>query len=88
MDCPIWLALTQKLELGNPRVHWNNWFRTKTWLKTWRWGYGALLFGRRYQLWVPMPALATHMESSGLSPLVDWQSLFQSANPLSKAPHD
>lgn len=88
MDCPIWLALTQKFELCAPRVHWHDWFRLKTWLKTWRWGYGTLLFGRRYRLWVPMPALATHMESSGLSPLVDWQSLFQSANPQSTGSHE
>jgi hypothetical protein len=76
MDCPIWLALTQKLELAKPRVHWHDAFRLKTWAKTWRWGYRALLFGRRYRLWTPMPALATHMESSCQSPLVDWQTLF------------
>jgi hypothetical protein len=77
MDCPIWLALTQKGELANFRVHWSDTFRLKTWVKTWRWGYRALLFGRRYRLWAPMPTLATHMESSGLSPLIDWQSLFR-----------
>jgi hypothetical protein len=82
MDCPIWLALTQKLELCDPRVHWHDWFRIKTWLKTLRWGYGPLLFGRRYRLWAPMPALATHMESSGLSPLVDWPSHFKSTTTL------
>jgi hypothetical protein len=76
MDCPVWLALTQKYELANPRVHWPDLFRFKTWLKTLRWGYGAVLFGKRYRLWVPMPALATHMESSCLSPILDWQSLF------------
>lgn len=76
MDCPIWLSLTQKGELANLRVHWNDTFRLKTWAKTWIWGYRALLFGRRCRLWVPMPTLATHMESSGLSPLIDWQSLF------------
>jgi hypothetical protein len=76
MDCPIWLSLTQKLELADYRVHWHDMFRVKTWVKTWRWGYRALLFGRRYRLWTPMPALATHMESSCLSPLIDWQALF------------
>jgi hypothetical protein len=76
MDCPIWLALTQKSELANLRVHWRDMFRLKTWVKTWRWGYRSLLFGRRYRLWAPMPTLATHMDSSSLSPLVDWQALF------------
>ena len=76
MDCPIWLSLTQKLELCDARVHWHDTFRVKTWLKTLRWGYAPLLFGRRYRLWAPMPALATHMESSCLSPIVDWQRHF------------
>lgn len=80
MDCPIWLALTQKRELANLRVHWHDTFRLKTWVKTWRWGYRALLFGRRYHLWAPMPTLATHMESSGLSPLFDWKTLFLQAH--------
>lgn len=78
MDCPVWLALTQKYELADPRVHGHDMFRLKTWLKTWRWGYRALLFGRRYRLWTPMPALATHMETSGLAPQIDWQALFVS----------
>lgn len=76
MDCPLWLALTQKYELANIRVHWHDWFRVKTWVKTWRWGFTSLLFGRRYRLWTPMPALGTHMESSRLSPLIDWQDHF------------
>jgi Glycosyl transferase family 2 len=79
MDCPIWLALTQKLELADPRVHWKDLFRLKTWLKTWRWGFGVVLFGRRFRLWAPMPALATHMESTCLSPVIDWQTLFHDA---------
>ncbi len=76
MDCPIWLSLTQKWGLCDFRVHWHDIFRFKTWLKTLRWGYGALFFGRRYRLWTPMPALATHMESSGLSPVIEWRQLF------------
>jgi hypothetical protein len=75
-DCPVWLSLTQKYELANPRVHWSNFFRFAIWGQTLRWGLGALLFQRRYRLWVPMPTLATHMESPCLSPLVDWQTLF------------
>lgn len=93
MDCPIWLSLTQKMELCNPRVHWSDTFRVKTWLKTLRWGYRALFFGRRYRLWTPMPALGTHMESTCLSPNVDWQAHFSasqraSGNPLKTSGHD
>jgi hypothetical protein len=76
MDCAVWLALTQKSELGNLRIHWRDLFRLKTWVKTWRWGFAALMFGRRYRLWVPMPSLATHMASSFLAPVVEWHTLF------------
>jgi hypothetical protein len=78
LDCSLWLALTQKLELANLRVHWANRFRMKIWAKAWQWGWFSLLFGRRHRLWAPMPSLATHMESSCLSPLVDWQNVFRS----------
>jgi hypothetical protein len=77
MDCPIWLAVTEKFGLTNPRVHWCDMFRFKTWVKTWRWGWRSILFKRRFRLYAPLPTLATHMESSCLSPLVDWQREFQ-----------
>jgi len=76
LDCSIWLALTQKFELADPRVHWHDFFRLKIWAYVWRFGSLALLFDRRYRLWAPLPTLATHMESSCLSPLIDWQTLF------------
>jgi hypothetical protein len=81
-DCPVWLALTQKLELTNIRVHWHDLFRLAMWVRTWQWGYRALLFGRRYRLWVPLPTLATHMESPCLSPLIDWQEHFAASQHL------
>lgn len=77
MDCPIWLSLTQKLLLANPRVHFCDSFRFKTWLKTWRWGWTNILFNRRFRLYAPLPTLATHMESSCLSPLVNWEDEFR-----------
>lgn len=75
-DCPVWLALTQKFELADPRVHWHDLFHLAIWAQTWRWGYWALLFRRRYRLWAPLPALATHMESTRLSPLINWKTVF------------
>jgi hypothetical protein len=77
MDCPIWLSLTEKLRFANLRIHFSSTFRFKTWLKAWRWGWSSILFGRRYRLYVPLPTLATHMESSCLSPLIDWQDEFR-----------
>ncbi|MGB9031964.1 MAG: hypothetical protein WCC27_17710 [Acidobacteriaceae bacterium] len=79
LDCSIWLTLTQKLELADIRVHWSTWLRLKIWALTWWWGWRQLLFSRRYRLWSPMPTLATHMEASCLSPLIDWRALFVQA---------
>ncbi|WP_158819622.1 glycosyltransferase [Granulicella sp. S156] len=83
-DCPVWLSLTQKSELANLRVHWNSVFRMAIWAQTWRWGLGSVLFRRRHKLWVPLPTLATHMESTRLSPLIDWQAVFENSRHLSE----
>ena len=78
-DCSLWLALTQKLSLADPRIHWHNRVRVKVWAKTWLWGARRILLGRRYRLWAPLPTLATHVESSCLAPLIDWQNVFHRA---------
>ena len=75
-DCPMWLALTQKFELANTKVHFADVFHLKVWIRTWQYGIGRILFSRRYNLWTPIPTLATHMESTCLSPLIDWQEEF------------
>ena len=76
-DCPMWLALTQKFSLADPRIHFCSLRRINLWRLTWQYGLLRVLFGRRYKLWAPMPTLATHMESTRLAPLVDWQEEFQ-----------
>ncbi|MGA2049204.1 MAG: glycosyltransferase [Terracidiphilus sp.] len=81
-DCSLWLALTQKLSLANPRVYSHDLLRMKIWAKTWIFGINRILFGRQYRLWAPLPALATHMESGCLAPLVDWQNEFQRTQKL------
>lgn len=81
-DCSLWLALTQKLSLANPRIHGYDSQRMKIWAKTWIWGFSRILFGRPYRLWAPLPALATHMESTCLAPLVEWQNEFRNAQSL------
>jgi hypothetical protein len=84
-DCSLWLALTQKLALANPRIHWYDLLRVKIWVKTWIWGINRILFLRHYRLWAPLPTLATHMESTCLAPLIDWQNEFLRAqNPAPK----
>jgi hypothetical protein len=79
MDCSLWLALTQKFELAKPAIHAVDSLHFKIWVKTWLWGWKALLFSRRYRLWSPIPTLATHMEKTCLAPLFDWQAEFDAA---------
>jgi len=87
MDHPMWLALTQKLSLLNAQVHCSDLSRTKLWVRMWQYGLRQVLFGRRYRLWAPMPALSTHMESTCLSPLIDWPQEFEHFDRISgKAP--
>jgi hypothetical protein len=76
-DYPMWQMLTQRLGLFDPRIHFVDSFRLKSWLRIWRWGLGTLLTHRSYSLWAPIPTLATHMESTGLSPVIDWLTVFQ-----------
>lgn len=82
-DCSVWLILTQKFALANAKIHWANRSRVSLWIRTWIWGFNKVLFGRRYRLWVPLPTLATHMESTGMAPLIDWQSEFVRAKDAS-----
>lgn len=77
MDHPMWLALTQKLSLLNVQVHCADLPRTKLWIRMWQYGLPQVLFGKRFRLWAPMPTLSTHMESTCLSPLIDWQQEFE-----------
>jgi hypothetical protein len=79
MDCSLWLALTQKAALVDPRVHAADEVRLKIWVKTFLWGWREIFFSRTQSLWSPMPTLATHMETPGLSPLVPWMDEFTCA---------
>ena len=75
-DCSMWLALTQKSRLLNLHVHWHDVGAFKIWLLVIRWSLLQILFGKRYELWSPLPTVATHLESSCLAPLIDWNSEF------------
>jgi hypothetical protein len=78
-DLAMWMSLT-KMRVGNP---WS-WFRSlgdgkffaASHALAWYFGWRQILFGKRFQLWAPDPGLATHMESTGLAPGVDWAALF------------
>jgi hypothetical protein len=46
----------------------------KAWLYCWR----QIVFGKRRTLWIPIPALATHMENMYMAPAVEWSEFLKS----------
>ncbi len=82
LDCSIWLSLTKR-RLFNPffvaRQLIENRFICKIILKSWLYCWRQILFGRIWKLWVPIPAVATHLDVNALSPTVEWQRLIELA---------
>jgi hypothetical protein len=76
-DSSLWLSLSKravfstskvlrcavnKEERGQARIV------ARAWLQGWR----QILFGRRWNLWMPIPGIATHLDAGGIPPSVDW----------------
>ncbi len=82
-DVSLWLVLT-KLNVYNPLIYINSGIGfvnslkilTKIMLHT---PY-EFIFGKRFYLAAPKPSLATHLDSSKLSPEIDWKLLFIEAS--------
>jgi hypothetical protein len=79
-DAGLWLGLT-KNGLFNPFFTARNLINgrgyDRIWLKAWYFGWRRILFGKKRNIWVPVPSIATHMEKQYLSPAVDWQAAFR-----------
>ena len=79
-DLGLWLALTKRGVL-NPWTFIRSWsdgrFVGASHVLAWLHAGGQILNGKRRTLWVPTPSLATHMETSGLAPGVDWVRMFE-----------
>ncbi len=79
-DASLWLSLT-KHKLFNPltmlKFAVNDHLLFKILAKAWLFGWKQNLFGKRWKLWTPVPALATHLESTSLSPARDWLALIK-----------
>ena len=79
-DTGLWLVLTRR-KLINPfsalTLALQSAWMMRVVVKSWLTCFGAILGGRRFSLWVPRPTLSTHLESTGLSPGVDWQEEFK-----------
>jgi hypothetical protein len=80
LDCSMWLSLT-RARVFDPFFLMINLFREpffcKIVLKSWVYFLKQLLFGQKWNLWVPVPAIATHLDANALSPNVDWQTLME-----------
>ncbi len=80
-DCSLWLSMT-KFSIFNPiqtlRFAWKQPWLAKIVAKAWLYDWAQILFGNRVTLWVPVPAIATHLDTRALSPNVDWAALMNS----------
>ena len=74
-DQNLWMSLT-KQKLFNPLVMFQYYRRNRRSLvlilDAWKFGWRQILFGKRRNLWVPIPGIATHMESDYLAPNFQW----------------
>jgi len=77
-DSSLWLSLT-KQRVCNPlfliRSFLGGWFEWKIVAKAWLYCWRQILLGKKLKLWVPIPAIATHLDTRSLSPGVDWRGL-------------
>jgi hypothetical protein len=77
-DSSLWLSLT-KQRVCNPlfliRSFLGGWFEWKIIAKAWLHCWRQILLGKKVRLWVPIPAIATHLDTRSLSPGVDWRGL-------------
>jgi hypothetical protein len=80
LDVSLWMSLT-KHRVFNPlavlRYLTIDWRLAAYVAKAWTDCPGQTLFGKRRKLWVPIPSLATHMETRFLALGIDWPDAFQ-----------
>jgi hypothetical protein len=78
-DTSLWLSLT-KYKLLNPLNFLKYIFidrrMAKVFVKGWIYNGKQLLFGKKWKLWIPIPSIATHMDSKHLAPSIDWHRQF------------
>jgi len=77
-DSSLWLSLT-KNNLYNPvlmaRFLASEPFYLKSILKSWAYGWRQILFGKKWDLWVPIPTIATHMDEIYVSRGIHWKTI-------------
>jgi hypothetical protein len=76
-DSSLWLSLTKHRVLNAfamARYSVHETFYAKILAKAWFYCWKQILFGEKLKLWVPIPGIATHLDSHALSPNVDWRA--------------
>ena len=79
LDASLWMALTKHL-VFNPAAIARCW--AERWQSagyvglSWYHNWPQILFGKTYQLWTPLPAVATHMVSGFEAKGIDWHKEF------------
>lgn len=76
-DCSLWLSLTKKSVLNPSKflrcsVSKTRQAQARILVKAWIWGWRQILYGRKWNLWMPIPGIATHLDASAISPSIDW----------------
>jgi hypothetical protein len=78
-DLTKWMALTKK-RIFNPFFFVRSVFTCPFWAASvyfaWRYCLRQVLFGKKYNLWMPKPTIATHMVAGMESSGVDWKKIF------------
>ncbi len=82
-DCAVWLVLTKTFVL-NPFVYIRFFFTSKESFNILKmavkYSFCYFFSGKKYKLWIPYPAIGTHLEKGLVSPEVDWVELSKSIN--------
>ena len=79
-DCAMWLSLTKRRvfsPLAMLRYFARQEFYRRVLPKAWLFCWPQILFGKRAELWVPVPGIATHLSSGLMSPGIDWLAFMQ-----------
>lgn len=78
-DLARWMAMTKR-RVFNPFFFARSLVTCPFWagsmFYSWRYCWKQILFGRRFNLWVPHPTIANHMVAGMEASGVDWQKLF------------
>ena len=78
-DCSMWLSLTKTVVFNLSKfchLALRKEYRAQSYLvaNSWRYGWRQILLGRRWNLWIPIPGIATHLDADAIPASVDWLS--------------